>query len=247
MRGQTFLGACALVLVAATARGAVDDKVSRTFPATAAGEVRVRTTIGAVTVEAWARPEIAVEIARRVPQPPDQDRLPVVIDIVEGVLRIEAVQAADGRDAALRADVSVRLPAATVVGLIEVFEGSVSISGLSGSVSSVVERGDIEARGLAGSVRLETSSGGIRLDGMTLKPGGLLRCRTFNGDIAVTLAERPLDARILVLTLNGTIESSIPLTQRTGFGPRFGEGVLGKGETLLSLDAVRGRIQLRAP
>jgi hypothetical protein len=82
---------------------------------------------------------------------------------------------------------------------------------------------------------------------MTLIPGGLLRCRTFDGDIAVTLATRPVDARILVLTLSGAIDSSLPLSERTGFGPRLREGILGTGRTLLSLDAVRGNISLRVP
>jgi hypothetical protein len=235
-----------LVALAAPA-WADEDHVARTFPAATAREIRVRTTIGKVSVEAWVRDEIAVEVVRRVPGPSDRDRLPVVLDVVDGVLRVEAVQTDEGRDAALTSDVVLRVPPATPLGLVEVFEGGVSLAGLTGAMHAVVERGSIEGRALAGTIRLETSSGVIHLDGVSLRPGGLLRCRTFNGDISVKLAERPADARVLVLTLNGRIDSSLPLSERAGFGPRFREGVLGRGDTLLSLDAVRGNISLMAP
>jgi len=45
---------------------------------------------------------------------------------------------------------------------------------------------------------------------------------------------------VLVLTLNGVITSDLPLAERAAFGPRFREGLFGKGEPLVSLDAVRG-------
>ena len=64
--------------------------------------------------------------------------------------------------------------------------------------------------------------------------------RAFNGDVRLTLAERPADARILALALNGTIKSDIPLTLRETWGPRWGETTLGKGEPVISLDVVTG-------
>jgi hypothetical protein len=73
-----------------------------------------------------------------------------------------------------------------------------------------------------------------------------MRCRTFAGDIDVGLAARPADARVLALTLNGEVESSLPL-ERAGFGAGLREAVIGAGRTLLSLDSVRGNIRLRVP
>ena len=37
------------------------------------------------------------------------------------------------------------------------------------------------------------------------------------------LAERPADARILALALNGSIASEIPLTMKETWGPRWGD------------------------
>jgi hypothetical protein len=80
---------------------------------------------------------------------------------------------------------------------------------------------------------------------MRLSPRGLLRLRAFNGDVRLTLAEPPRDARVMALALNGTIQSTIPLTTRETWGPRWGETTLGNGEPVISLDVVTGRIELR--
>ena len=53
------------------------------------------------------------------------------------------------------------------------------------------------------------------------------------------LAERPADARIMALALNGD-QSDIPLTMKDTWGPRWGEATLGKGEPVISLDVVTG-------
>ena len=54
-------------------------------------------------------------------------------------------------------------------------------------------------------------------------------------------------ARILALALNGQITSSIPLTMRDTWGPRWGETTLGKGEPVISLDVVTGSIAITSP
>jgi hypothetical protein len=73
------------------------------------------------------------------------------------------------------------------------------------------------------------------------------RARTFNGDLRLAFAARPTDARIMALALNGTVRSDIPLTLRTGWGPRWGETTLGRGEPVVSLDVVTGDIRIEAP
>ena len=54
-------------------------------------------------------------------------------------------------------------------------------------------------------------------------------------------------ARIMALALNGTIQSTIPLTVKDAWGPRWSEATLGRGEPVISLDVVNGTIQLTSP
>jgi hypothetical protein len=82
---------------------------------------------------------------------------------------------------------------------------------------------------------------------MRLAPQGLLRLRAFNGDVRLELRERPADARVMALALNGTIQSTIPLTMRDTWGPRWAEATLGSGEPVISLDVITGKIEIKAP
>ena len=99
---------------------------------------------------------------------------------------------------------------------------------------------------MSGTVRLEAGIGSVTLTGARLSANGLLRLRAFNGDVRLSLAERPTDARILALALNGPITSDIPLTKRDTWGPRWGETTLGKGEPVISIDVVTGTIEIKS-
>jgi hypothetical protein len=109
-------------------------------------------------------------------------------------------------------------------------------------VNADLRRGLIDATDVQGVVRLETGIGNVVARRMKLAPGGLLRLRAFNGDIRLTLAERPVNARVMALALNGTIQSEIPLTMKDTWGPRWGEATLGSGEPVISLDVITGKI-----
>ena len=64
---------------------------------------------------------------------------------------------------------------------------------------------------------------------------------------SVRLSERPADARIMALALNGSIVSAIPLTMKDTWGPRWGEATFGAGEPVISLDVITGTIEIRSP
>lgn len=220
------------------------DRVERTLAAPA-GSIRIDATIADVTVVGSDRADVAVELVRHAPAAADLSRLPATIEPRGDDIGIAALQAADGRDPQLRADVLVKAPAATRFDAIRVFEGRVRISGLTNACDVDVRRGNIEADGLAGRVRLETGIGGIEVRRPSLVPGGMLRLRAFNGPVRVRFERAPANARILALTFNGAIASDIPLAMKDQFGPRFGEATLGSGEPVMSIDVVTGDISIR--
>jgi hypothetical protein len=160
---------------------------------------------------------------------------------------LRLVQAGSGTDPALETHVTLRVPHAAAIDDVRIVEGSLTLNRLAGAITADVRRGSIEATEVAGTVRLETGIGDIRAVRMRLTPGGLLRLRAFNGDVRLAFAARPTDARILALALNGSIASDIPLTTKDTWGPRWGEATLGRGEPVISLDVVNGRIEITAP
>jgi DUF4097 and DUF4098 domain-containing protein YvlB len=163
------------------------------------------------------------------------------------VVRVVGVQVNGGTDPSLKTDVTVRVPRDAVLETLRVMEGRITLADLTGRVNADLRRGSIEAANVQGSVRLETGIGDVVASQMRLSPTGLLRLRAFNGDVRLSLAERPKDARVMALALNGTVRSQIPLTMKEAWGPRWGEATLGTGEPVISLDVVTGVIDIKSP
>ena len=223
------------------------DRQTRTLPLPEGRALAIEVTVGSVRIDGWDRDDLEITVDRHVPAPADQARLPIVIDDSPARVAIRAVQAPGETDASLRADIAVKVPRAALIERVQVMEGRVSLNGFHGSIAADLRRGPIEAADVSGSLRLETGIGPVTLTAARLSPAGVLRLRTFNGDIRLRLSERPADARILALAMNGDIKSTIPLTMKQTWGPRWGETTLGKGEPVISLDVVTGTIEIRSP
>lgn len=223
------------------------DRQSRTFPLPATRTLSLDITVGDVSIVGSSRPDVELEIVRRAPTEAGLKRIPISFDETASEVRVRALQADGDTDPAFRTDVTLHVPHDAKLGPIRVLEGRVTLGGLRGAIMLQLQRGPINASDLSGSVRLETEIGHITVDNAKAVPDGVLRLRTFNGDIKLTFAERPVDARILAVALNGTIASDIPLNMKDKWGPRAGEATLGRGEPVISLDVVTGKIELRSP
>jgi hypothetical protein len=226
---------------------AAEDRILRAFPYVPGLAITVNVSVGDVSIVAWPRNEIALDVARRLPEGAGPERLPIHIDMEEGGLRIDARQPNGGKDRALRADVILKVPAQAALPDIEIVEGRLDIEGIHGTVTAQVHRGAIVGRDVGGLLRLETGEGDITIDRAHLSSEGLIRCRTFTGNVRVSLADRPANARILLLSLRGTVTSSLPLVERHGAAGQFREATLGPGQFLVSIDVVRGDIVLDVP
>jgi hypothetical protein len=222
------------------------DRHHRVVPLPPGKTVAVDITIGSVRIDGWDKADVEVSVERHAPSAAEFARLPITIEDSTERLVVRAVQADGNTDPAYRADLVLRVPRAATLDRVQVLEGRVTLQGFSGSLAADVRRGPIEGRDVSGTLRLETGIGSVVLTDARLSTGGLLRLRAFNGDVQLALAERPADARILALALNGGITSDIPLTMKDTWGPRWGEATLGKGEPVISLDVVTGTIAIRS-
>ena len=238
--------AVALLLVGWPSRAsAAVDRQSRTFTLASGRTLSLDITIGDVLIDGSARADAAIEIVRRAPAEDGFARLPVEITETDADVRIRILQADGQTDPAYRSDITLHLPRDARLQSVRVMEGRVAISGLHGAVTADIRRGSIAASDLSGTVRLESGIGSVIVERARLTPGGLLRLRAFNGDVKLSLAERPQDARVMALALNGTIASDIPLTKKESWGPRWGEATLGRGEPVISIDVITGKIEIR--
>jgi|SRR5688572_22203198 len=232
------------IVLAAALITSEGDTQTRVVALPAGKSLTIEITIGSVRIDGWDRADAEIAIERHGPEA-QLDRLPITIDDTASMVSVRATQTEGTTDPALRSDVVVRVPRDATIDRVQVMEGRIAINRFAGIVNADIRRGPIEGRDVSGTLRLECGIGSVVLTGARLSPTGLLRLRAFNGDVRLALAERPTDARIMALALNGTIKSEIPLTMKDTWGPRWGETTIGKGEPVISLDVVTGTVELR--
>jgi DUF4097 and DUF4098 domain-containing protein YvlB len=239
-----------IVLAAAIALGAtvdVTDRQTQTISLPTGKPISIEVTVGNVRIDGWDKPDVEIVVERRAPDKAQLARVSVAIEDTPGWVRIRALQTENTTDPAVRADVAVRVPRAALIDRVQVLEGRIAIEGFSGTLTADIRRGPIDGRTVSGTLRLEAGIGSVTITDARLSANGLLRLRSFNGDVRLSLAARPADARILALALNGHVTSDIPLTRRETWGPRWAEATLGKGEPVISLDVVTGLIEIKSP
>jgi len=239
-----------IVLAAAIALGAtvdVTDRQTQTISLPTGKPISIEVTVGNVRIDGWDKPDVEIVVERRAPDKAQLARVSVAIEDTPGWVRIRALQTENTTDPAFRADVAVRVPRAALIDRVQVLEGRIAIEGFSGTLTADIRRGPIEGKTVSGTLRLEAGIGSVTITDARLSANGLLRLRSFNGDLRLSLAARPVDARILALALNGHVTSDIPLTRRETWGPRWAEATLGKGEPVISLDVVTGLIEIKSP
>jgi hypothetical protein len=238
--------ACAAALtVEGRTHDAETDRQVRTVALPAARALELVITVGNVRIQGEPRTDAVIEIVRTAPTRAGLARIPVAIEESDTAVSVNAAQTENGTDPAYRTDVTLRVPERAALASIQVMEGRLSLAAVKGRITAEVRRGGIDATDLEGSIRLTTEIGDIVTKNARLTASGLLRLRTFNGDVRLMLAEVPKDARILAVALNGTIDSDIPLRTKEAWGPRSGEASLGRGEPLISIDVVTGKIEIR--
>lgn len=236
----------ALAVVALSGAGAAIDRQTRTVPLAEGRALSVTLTVGSLRIRGESRPDAHLEIARTAPTSAALARWPIAVDDTPAGVHVELAQPDGATDPAWRSDVTLRVPRGAALARLRVLEGPIVLQALEGVVDAEVQRGTIEGTDLAGRLRLETHIGDIALERIGVSPGGMIRLRTFNGDVRLGLRQTPEDARILALALNGSIESVIPLRMKDTWGPRWGEATLGRGAPVISIDVVTGRIVIQA-
>lgn len=242
MRTALLLLACAAM---ATPAPAATDRQTRTFAWSPERTLVVEITIGQVRIEGSSRQDVEVAIQRTVPSADALAQLPVAVEDTPDRVAIRILQPDGGTDPALVSDLVLRVPATARIEPVRVVEGRLQVARFRGALTADVRRGPIDAADVSGTLRLETGIGSVVLRNARLEPKGLLRLRSFNGDVRLQMPGPPTDARVMALALNGSIQSDIPMTTRDSWGPRWSVATLGKGEPVISIDVVTGKVEIR--
>ncbi len=139
-------------------------------------------------------------------------------------------------------DYEVRVPAG-VAFTGRAVNGGVGAEGLAGDVLAQSVNGSIDVS-TSGAVTAETVNGSIRASTGVSHWKDQMSFRTVNGRIELMLPE-DADAEVSAVSVNGAIETDLPLRVQGRWGPKRLSGTIGHGGGKLSLETVNGRIRLR--
>jgi hypothetical protein len=122
---------------------------------------------------------------------------------------------------------------------------------VNGSVAGADLPADAEGRtvngsvklGSAGTVRAATVNGAVDVTMGRADWDGRLELETVNGSLSVRF-RTPLNAEVTAATVNGDIETQLPLQVQGRFGPRRVSGTVGTGGRTLVLRTVNGGIRI---
>lgn len=212
------------VLAAVSVSGARADAAEvkrvteRVFPFAPGGRLSIENKNGRLTVEAWSRPEVRVQITRSVRAGDDAKaeellrQLKADVEVRKGRIDIvsrfpkrhETIGLWDilGRKvASLQIHYYVQVPRQTDLTL-ETSNGEVRVRGVSGTLEATTTNGDVRVAQAEGRLNLATTNGEIELTDVS----GTASARTTNGSVVAELRTVAPTGEVELATTNGNVE-----------------------------------------
>jgi hypothetical protein len=201
---------------------------------------------GATTVTGWDQNTIEVVATKRASSRARLDDASVRFDLKDDHLRIEVdydFDRADGynqNDGMVSVEFEIRAPRDVTIRRIELVNGGLDISDLSGDVSVSSVNGDVTGENLSGETHLATVNGDVSLS--SVKGHDAIELSSVNGSVTLYLP-RNVNAKLSASTVHGDIHGDL------GHGVTHAgssmDAVLGNGGPRIELGTVNGDIRIR--
>ncbi len=226
----------------------------QTFPLQAGGYLSLENVNGNVTIEGWKKNEVSISAVKKGTSK-DLDRIKVVVEVdkYEGKdwihVETEYLKSRDGFLGFLssdgRIDYVIKAPSDAILEDIELVNGNLKVSGITGYLSLGTVNGSITASGMAGNAWVETVNGNLDLSFDKMSKGQTVDLESVNGIISLRMPAKA-NAHVDAETLNGNISSEFGLTVEKGeWIGRSMEGLIGSGGARITLETVNGSIDVK--
>lgn len=174
---------------------------------------------------------------------------------IEGVTREVSVETVEG---------DIRLAGGSDVITLHTVDGDIEVRNASGRVEVNTMDGDIRLSGVSGDIAVNAVDGDVRLEGVAssnvkattvdgdvvyrgeLRPSGVYRLSTHDGDLYVAVPERS-GAIVSVATWGGEFSASFPIAWEGRRDGKRMEFTIGNGGARLELQSFDGEIRLIRP
>jgi len=226
----------------------------QTFPLQEGGYLSLENIDGDVTIEGWKKNQISISAVKR-GKSKDLDRIKIVVDVDKYGgkdwihIQTEYVESEGGFLNFLRGagsiDYAIKAPSDAILEDIELVNGNLKITGITGYLSLGTVNGSITATGMAGDAWVETVNGNLDLSFDKMGDGQSVDLESVNGAISLRIPAKA-NARVSAETLNGNVSSEFGLTVEKGeWVGRSMEGLVGSGGARITLETVNGNIEIK--
>ena len=247
---------CALFLLSLAAhasdrQGALTEEFHQTYALTADGRVELDNINGAVHISSWDRNEVKVDAVKYADTKERLEEARIEVDSGKDYLSIRTRYRDHDRsynwgshNNPASVEYTLTVPRAAHLDEVNLINGALDITGVSGEVRASCINGKLQAHNLFGRARLSTING--RLDARFEKlAGSVLELNSVNGSVELTI---PSDSKAVIdaSTVSGGIDNDFGLhVNHHRFVGHDLRGELAGGGTRIELKNVNGRIEVR--
>ncbi|MDT7687604.1 MAG: hypothetical protein QOE46_363 [Acidobacteriota bacterium] len=239
--------------IAQTRAETLTEEFHQTYPLTPGGRVSLSNINGAVKVVGWDRDEVKVDAVKRAYTQERLREAQIKIDAAPGRVRIETEypeyrwsdRDGERHENPASVEYTLTIPRGASIEEINLINGGLDISGVTGAVHASSINGRVVAGNLTGAVNLSVVNGSLEAKLDRLNDSGEVTLSAVNGQLAVVL---PSDSNAVVRasTVHGQISNDFNLPVREGeYVGRDLEGRLGRGGARVRLSNVNGSISIR--
>lgn len=194
----------------------------KTFPFAANGTITIENQNGRITIEAWNRSDVRIQITR-IARASDAEKAEAYlkeiradVEVREGAIDIRSrypkrhekvgiFDVLSERVASFQIQYYLQVPVQTALEL-ENVNGGIRVRGTHDALRAETTNGNIELTGVTGAVQTESTNGGIEVrDGE-----GSVVAATTNGGIYIELEKLDPNGKVGAETTNGSVELYLP-------------------------------------
>jgi DUF4097 and DUF4098 domain-containing protein YvlB len=243
LRSLTLV-AFSTLLVGTLAVAETRDEPTQTFPLQAGGLLSLENIDGDVTIEGWKNNEVSISAVKQ-GESDDLDRMNIVIEATADRVHIKT-EYPIFRGSSGSVDYAIKAPSSAILGDIELVNGNLTITSITGRVALRTVNGTITATGLTDSAEIETVNGELDVSFEKMSGEQSVDIESVNGPILIRIPSKA-NADVDAETLNGDISNEFGLTVERGrwIGSSM-EGRLGSGGARIGLESVNGSIDIKS-
>ncbi|HEY1678977.1 MAG TPA: DUF4097 family beta strand repeat-containing protein [Candidatus Sulfotelmatobacter sp.] len=246
---------CALCVLASGAYasdhpGKLTDEFHQTYTITADGRVELDNINGAVHISSWDRNEVKVDAVKYADTKERLDEAKIEVNASSNHISIKTKYPEHdttwnwgSHNNPASVEYTLTVPRAIRLDEINLINGGLDITGVSGEVQASCINGRLEARDLSGRAKLSTINGKLQASFAQLARQSV-ELNSVNGSVDLTIPSDS-NADIEASTVSGGISNDFGLhvNNHQWVGHDL-QGELGKGGAHIKLDNVNGRVEI---